>query len=239
MNGYVHVAELAEKLDITATTIRRDLSQLESEGVCIRKRGGAVRAAQGVTFEPAYDVKIIRYEDEKRRIAEAAQRLVEDGNAIILDAGSTTYALALQLMRRKNLKVVTNDLKIAVSLAANPNINTIVTGGMARPYVFSLQGSQTETFLKNLRVEKTFLGADAIHPDCSIYNVNMDEVPIKQAMISAASQVILLTDSSKFEKAGFVKVCDMAQFDLVITDRNLPAEKLEQLHSLNVPVMCV
>lgn len=239
LNGYVQVAELAEKLHITAATIRRDLTLLESEGICVRKRGGAVRSAQGVAFEPAYDVKRIRYEAEKRLIAEAAQRLVEDGNAIILDAGSTTYALALQLLRRKNIKVVTNDLKIAVCLAANPNIHTIITGGIARPYVFSLQGPQSETFIRNLRVDKTFLGADAIHADGSIYNVNMDEVPIKQAMIAAASQVVLIADSSKFEKTGFVKVCDMSQVDLVITDRSLPVEKLELIRSLNVPVACV
>ena len=239
LNGYVHVTELAEKLRITGATIRRDLSMLESEGICVRKRGGAVRTAQGVAFEPAYDVKRIRFEEEKRMIAEAAQRLVEDGNVIILDAGSTTYAMALQLLRRKNIKVVTNDLKIAVSLAANPNIHTIITGGIARPYVFSLQGAQSESFIKNLRVDKAFLGADAIHADGSIYNVNMDEVPIKQAMIAAASQVILLADSSKFEKTGFVRVCEMSQIHMVITDRGLPAEKLELIRSLNVPVICV
>lgn len=239
VNGYVHVAEMAKKLQITAATIRRDLSMLESQGICNRKRGGAVRTAQGVSFEPAFDVKRIRFEDQKRLIAEAAQKLVLDGNAIILDAGSTTYALALQLLQRKNLKVVTNDLKIAVSLASNPNIHTIVTGGTARRYVFSLQGPQSEIFIKNLRVDQTFLGADAIHADGSIYNVNLDEVPIKQAMIAAASQVILVADSSKFEKTGFAKVCDLSQIDLVITDRNLPAEKLELIRSLNVPVVCV
>lgn len=239
LNGYVHVAEIAEKLQITAATIRRDLSLLESEGICVRKRGGAVRTAQGVAFEPAYAVKRIRFEAEKQLIAEAAQKLVMEGNAIILDAGSTTYALALQLLRRKNIKVVTNDLKIAVSLASNPNLHTFITGGTARPYVFSLQGPQAETFIRNIRVDQTFLGADAIHADGSIYNVNLDEVPIKQAMIAAANQVILLADSSKFERTGFAKVCDMSQIDLVITDRSLPAEKLEFIRSLDVPVICV
>jgi DeoR/GlpR family transcriptional regulator of sugar metabolism len=177
--------------------------------------------------------------DEKQRIAEEASRLVDEGNTIILDAGSTTYALALQLLQKHNIRVVTNDLQIAVSMAANPNINLICTGGIVRPYVFSLQGSQTESFIKQLRVDKTFIGADAIHPDGSIYNVNIDEVSIKQAMISVASQVILIADSSKFEKTGFVKICDLSQVQLVITDRGLSPEKSELIRSFNVPVICV
>jgi DeoR family transcriptional regulator of aga operon len=239
VNGYIHVADVAKKLDITAPTIRRDLSLLESEGICVRKRGGAVRTSQGVAFEPPYAVKRVHFVDEKQRIAEEASRLVDEGNTIILDAGSTTYALALQLLQKHNIRVVTNDLQIAVSMAANPNINLICTGGIVRPYVFSLQGSQTESFIKQLRVDKTFIGADAIHPDGSIYNVNIDEVSIKQAMISVASQVILIADSSKFEKTGFVKICDLSQVQLVITDRGLSPEKSELIRSFNVPVICV
>jgi DeoR/GlpR family transcriptional regulator of sugar metabolism len=239
VNGYVHVTEVADKFNITPATIRRDLTMLESDGICVRKRGGAVRTSQGVAFEPPYAVKRIRYEEEKRRIAEAAEKLVEDGNTLILDAGSTTFALARKLLQRKNIKVVTNDLHIAVSLAANPNINVICTGGVARPFVFSLQGPHAELLLKNIRVDKAFIGADAIHPDGSIFNVNVDEVPVKQAMVTAASQVVLLADSSKFEKTGFAKVCDLAQVSLIITDSSLMADKLELIRSLNVPVICV
>jgi DeoR family fructose operon transcriptional repressor len=239
VNGYIQVAEVAKELKITSATIRRDLSMLESEGICVRKRGGAVRTSQGVGFEPPYAMKRVRFEEEKCRIGEAADRLVEEGNTIILDAGSTTYALALQLIKRKNIRVVTNDLQIAVTLAANPNIYVICTGGSARPYVFSLQGSQTESFIKNLRVDKTFLGADAIHENGDITNVNIEEVSIKQAMIAAANQVVLMADSSKFEKTGFIKVCNLADVDLLITDQHLPPEKVEFIRSLNVALACV
>jgi DeoR/GlpR family transcriptional regulator of sugar metabolism len=238
-SGYVQVAELAEKFEITSATIRRDLSALEKEGLCLRKRGGAVRSSTGVTFEPSYDVKRLRYTDEKRWIANEAAKLVEDGSTLILDAGSTMFALALKLLSKQRITVVTNDLHIAVTLAANPNIHLICTGGVARANVFSLQGSQTETIIKTLRVDKTFIGADAIHEDATISNVNIDEVPIKQAMIAAANQVILLADSSKFEKTGFVKVCDLAQVDLIITDRCLSKEKTEMIRSLQIPLIIV
>ncbi len=127
-NGYLQAAELAEKLNTTAITIRRDLSLLETEGLCIRKRGGAVRSSQSVTLELPYQVKQNSCIPEKKRIAEAAVRLVKPGSTILLDAGSTTYALAL-LLSQKRITVVTNDLQIAVKLAGNANINLICTGG--------------------------------------------------------------------------------------------------------------
>jgi DeoR/GlpR family transcriptional regulator of sugar metabolism len=164
---------------------------------------------------------------------------VEDGDTIILDAGSTTFALALLLMSRQRITVVTNDLQIAFKLASNPNISLICTGGTARANVFSLQGSQVESFIKNLRVDKTFLGADAIHSDYTVTNVNFEEVPIKQAMLHAAKQVFLLADSTKFEKTGFVKVCDLSDTNVIITDSGIPQDKLTQFQSSGLNVVVV
>jgi DeoR family fructose operon transcriptional repressor len=238
-NGYIQVADLAEQFSTSAATIRRDLYQLEKEGLCIRKRGGAVRSSQGVTLELPYSIKQNRAMEEKKRIAEAAEQLVEEGDTILLDAGSTTYALAARLVVNQRITVVTNDLHIAVKLAGNPNITLITTGGVARPYVFSLQGWQTESFIRNLKVDKTFLGADAIHADGMVANVNIDEVAIKQAMIEAADQVILLADSSKFDKTGFFKVCSLARISKVITDRGITKDNLELIRSFNTQTVTV
>ncbi|HEY59329.1 MAG TPA: DeoR/GlpR transcriptional regulator [Anaerolineae bacterium] len=227
-NGYIQVSELAESLNISSATIRRDLTLLEKEGLCIRKRGGAIRSAQGTTLELPYEVKKHRFVEEKNRIAHEAVKLVENGDTIILDAGSTTYTLAQLLSSKQRLTVVTNDLQISVVLAANPNIYLVCTGGIARANVYTLQGAQVESFLETLRVDKTFLGADAIHEDGTIANVNIEEVAIKQAMIKAASQVVLLVDSSKFNVKGFAKVCDLEDINLIITDTNIP-EKAENL----------
>jgi len=223
-DGYIQVADLAGELDLSPITIRRDLMLLEKEGICVRKRGGAVRTAQGVTVEIPYDIKKNRNIEEKSRIARAALELVENGDTILMDAGSTTYNLACLLHTKERLTVVTHDLNIAVKLAANPNINLICTGGIARANVFTLQGSQVVDFIRNLNVDKSFIGADAIHSDGTISNVNIEEVPIKQAMIKAANQVILLTDSSKFGITGFAKVCDIQDVDYLITDDNAPEE---------------
>jgi DeoR family transcriptional regulator of aga operon len=238
-NGYVQATELASRLNLSAATIRRDFSLLEKEGLCFRKRGGAIRSAQGVTLELPYAIKQSQKIAEKKRIAEAAAKLVQDGDTLILDAGSTTYALALLLLSKERITVVTNDLQIACKLASNPNIRLICTGGTARANVFSLQGSQVESFIKSLRVDKTFLGADAIHSDHTVTNVNFEEVPIKQAMLHAAKQVFLLADSTKFEKTGFVKVCDLSDVDAVITDSGISQDKLAQYQSLSLNVVVV
>jgi DeoR family transcriptional regulator of aga operon len=223
-DGYIQVTDLAEEFDISSATIRRDLIMLEQEGICIRKRGGAVRSTQSVTMELPYDVKQHRNTDEKGRIAAAAIDMVENGDTILLDAGSTIFQLACRLHTKERLTVVTHDLNIAYKLATNPNINLICTGGIARANVYTLQGSQVVDFIRGLRVDKSFIGADAIHHDGTISNVNIEEVPIKQAMIQAASQTILLSDSTKFGTTAFAKVCDIRDLDYLVTDLGIPDE---------------
>jgi len=237
-NGYIQAAELAARLNTSPITIRRDLSILEMEGLCIRKRGGAVRSIQSITLELPYQIKQKSFSAEKKRIAEEAVKLVKPGNTIILDAGSTTYSLAL-LLSKKRITVVTNDLQIAVKLASNPNINLVCTGGSARLNVYSLHGSQVDAFIRTLRVDITFLGADAIHPDGTVSNVNLEEASLKQAMMQAANRVILLTDSSKFTKTSFAKVCDLEDLDMIITDGGISKEQQNLLESKDINAIIV
>jgi DeoR family transcriptional regulator, aga operon transcriptional repressor len=237
--GYVEVSELASQMGVSGITLRRDLSELEDEGICVRVRGGAIRRDQGVTLELPYELKKSQNLSEKKRIGEKAAEFVEPGDTIIVDAGSTTYELALALLSKKRIAVVTNDLYISVKLASNPDINLICTGGTARSHVFSLQGFQAEDFISGLRVDKTFLGADAIHTDRSISNVNLDEVPLKRAMVKAAKQVFLLADSTKFEKTGFAKVCSLSDIHIIITDSGISRERIEQYKTLGIEVIAV
>ncbi len=238
-NRYVQVSDLAEEFDVTTVTIRRDLDEIEADGLCIRKRGGAIRVNPGVTMEMPYDIKRLEMVAEKERIARTALDLIDDGDTFILDAGSTTYALALLLNTKVQITVVTNDLKIAVKLSENPRINLICTGGVARTSVFSLQGAITESFIRNIKVDKTFMGADAIHPDGTISNVNIEEVSIKQSMIKAADQTILLADSSKFSTSGFFKVCELSDIDLIITDAGISDQTRELLISSDIEKIIV
>ena len=238
-NRYVQVSELAEEFNVSTVTIRNDLDKIEADGLCVRKRGGAIRINPGVTVEMPYDIKRHEMVNEKERIAFAALKLIDDGDTFILDAGSTTYALALLLESKSQITVITNDLKIAVKLAENPKIKLICTGGIARNSVYSLQGSIAEQVINNLRVDKTFLGADAVHPNGRISNVNIEEVPLKKAMMKAADQVILLSDSTKFTKSGFYKVCEMDEIDVIITDKNLSKDVKEFIETYQVETILV
>ena len=221
-DGYIQAADLAAVLHVSTATIRRDLVQLQQEGFCTRTRGGAVRSSQGTTLELPYVLKKQQNMAEKEAIAREAVKLIEDGDTLILDSGSTTYALACLMTEKQRLTIVTNDLQIAVLLANNPAVHLVCTGGIARPQVFTLQGTEVADFIKTLRVDKTFLGADAIHEDGSIGNVNIEEVAIKQAMIRSASSVILLADSSKFTVKGFAEVGTLKEVDFLITDSGCP-----------------
>jgi DeoR/GlpR family transcriptional regulator of sugar metabolism len=235
--GYIQVTELAGELDISTATIRRDLIYLENEGICVRKRGGAVRAKQGVSSEIPYDIKRRKSTDEKNRIARAALEFIESGDTLLLDAGSTIFALAQLLHNKERLTVVTHDLNIAVLLAKNPQINLICTGGVARENVYTLEGTQVTDFIREVKVDKTFLGADAIHEDGTISNVNIQEVSIKKAMINAAKETFLLADSTKFGITGFAKVCHLSEIDYIITDDRLPEIHLQNLSNYDVNVI--
>jgi len=233
-NRFVQVSELAKEFQVTTVTIRQDLDKIEADGLCIRKHGGALKVNPGVTTETPYYIKRHEKTNEKERIALEALKLIRDGDTFILDAGSTTYALALLLNTKAQITVVTNDLKIAVKLAENPKIKLVCTGGIARNYVYSLQGSIAEHVINEITVDKTFIGADAIHHNGVISNVNVEEVQLKKSIIEAADQLILLADSSKFTKSGFYKVCDIDQVDLVITDSGISKESRELLESRGV-----
>ena len=232
--GYVDIAQLCGDLKVSEATIRRDLQYLEKIGECTRKRGGAIPLFKNSRLEIPYDEKINTNRDMKRAIAEEAFDLIQDNDSILLDSGSTTFALSQLLPQKERLMVVTNDLLIATYLAKFPHILTYMLGGNVTNQVYSVVSDLSEKFLRTCHFDRVFLGADAIHPDGTIFNTNMQEVPLKQAMINAGRQVILLVDSSKFKRVGFMKVCSVSEIDIVITDTNIKQSSVVMLESNNV-----
>ena len=238
-HGFLQISDISKKIDISPITLRRDLAILESEGLFLRKRGGAVKTFVNVSLELPYEIRRNQNDVEKKKIGEAAANLISNGSTIILDSGSTTYALSTFLRSKSRLVVVTNDLQIAVKLANYSNIQTICTGGYVRSNMFSLQGTGVVKFISDLKVDICFLGADAIEQDLSVSNVTYEEAAIKMAMIKAAKQVILMADSTKFKRSGFVKVCDLMQIDTVITDNRIAPDHLLALQQSGVNFLLV
>jgi len=223
-SGYAEARQLAADLAVDASTIRRDLFAMEQARQIVRVHGGA-RPASDAPADIPYAVKQGERLQQKRAIASAALDLVEDGASILLDSGSTTYQIAVGLYRKRDITVVTNDLRTAKTLADIPGVRLIVAGGELLGSVYTLIGQASVAFLDEMQVDITFLGADAIDPDAGITNTNSIEVPVKQAMIRAGDRTVVCADSSKFDQRALVRVAGLDEVDQLITDDGLdPAD---------------
>jgi len=221
-DGFVEIAELSVQLQADRSTIRRDLHDLELRGLVHRTRGGALSGPACGQKDIPYEVKRIEHTPEKQTIGAFAAALVGDSEAVLLDSGSTTFQIARALRHRNNISVVTNDLNVAMCLADSPGIQLVVTGGILLESVYTLVGPRTVEEIRALHVDRAFLGADAIHHEVGITNVTFVEVEVKRAMMSAARQVVVVTDSSKFEHRALAPVCELDDVDLIVTDDGLP-----------------
>jgi DeoR/GlpR family transcriptional regulator of sugar metabolism len=220
-DGFVEITALSAALDADASTIRRDLRELEQRGLARRTRGGALSGPASGEKDIPYEVKRIENMPAKQAIGSYAAAMIGEADAVLLDSGSTTFQIARTLRKRDNISVVTNDLNVAMCLADSPGIQLVVTGGILLESVYTLVGPQTVAGLSGLHVERAFLGADAIHHEVGITNVTFVEVDVKRAMIAAAREVVVVADSSKFEHQALATVAALDDVDLIITDDGL------------------
>jgi len=235
--GYINAGELSEFFAVDGSTIRRDLSSLEKSGKLLRTHGGVLPAQDTHEGDTPYNVRRNLNMSGKAAIAQAALEYIKDGQSIILDNGSTVFQLALALKARKNITVITNDLMIAMQLSQHPSIKLHVAGGMMLDNVFTLVGPDTVQKFENIHTDWAFLGAEGVHPQSGITNINTVEIPIKQAMIASANQTIVLADSSKLGYKAFSHVCGLDAIARVISDdervvkqRSAYADKLQIAH---------
>ncbi len=237
-HGQVNVSELSETLGVTGVTIRNDLKQLEKKGVLIRARGGAIRIEQIHAEEdfPLSD-KQKKHLLEKIEIGKKASELIEDGNTIIIDSGSTTFELAKNLKKFKNITVITNALNVAALLADYSNVNVIVPGGMLKKNSLSLVGILAEKGFKDYFCDKLFLGVDGFDLDFGISTPNPEEAHLNQAMIAISKEVIVVADSSKFQKRGFAFIAPLSKINTVVTDKGISSENKAKLESSGIKVI--
>jgi DeoR/GlpR family transcriptional regulator of sugar metabolism len=209
----MHVADLARSFGVSEMTVRRDLDALAREGHIERVRGGAVQMSGEQSFD---EIVVVRL-DAKNRIGAAAAALVQDGQTVMLDIGTTTLQAARHLHGRR-ITVVTTSMAVYEELAPDGDIELILPGGVLRRNYRSLVGVLAESTLRQLRADILFLGTSGIDAALAIWDSTMVEVPIKRAMIAAAADVVLLADAEKFEMAGLVHVCDADAVDRIVTD---------------------
>ena len=220
-SGAATVGRLSADLQVSEATIRRDLDVLAEQGALRRVRGGAtdLRGSVRPEADPRSFADVAASAPAaKRAIAERACGLVEDGEVIALDIGTTVAAMC-PLLAERSLTVVTASLAVVRALASAPGIDIVVLGGLLRPNYDSLVGTLTESALRQLRVDRAFLGTAGIRPDGAVLDSTPSEVPVKRGLLEVATCAYLLADHEKLPGTGFLEVTRLPQFTALITDR--------------------
>lgn len=233
--GAVRVAALSQELGVSEVTIRNDLAQLEREGYAKRTYGGAI-LARGTRFERPFAEQEAQHREEKQRIGAAAARLIQEGDTVILDVGTTTTEIARHLPPLSNVVIITNALNIALELERYPGITVVVTGGTLRPMQHSLVNPYGTLLLSEINADKLFLGCNGVSAERGITNSNMHEAEIKRAMIAAAKQVIVVADHSKIGNVAAAQVAPLRAVHRLITDKEADRLELERIRKSGVVV---
>ncbi|MDX6600208.1 MAG: DeoR family transcriptional regulator, aga operon transcriptional repressor, partial [Gaiellales bacterium] len=208
---------------------------LAKQGLVARVRGG-VRALQTGQSEVGFDLRLRLEIERKQAIARAAAAIVEEGEAVALDASTTAYYLALELRTKRELVVVTNGLLVATALADAPGITVLVTGGMLRLSAMSLVGDLATDVLRTTRINKGFLGARGLSLARGLMDLNPDEVRIKQKMASACEQVYGILDGTKWHRSALLAFVDVEHLTGIVTDSSAPADEVAAWRAAGVAV---
>lgn len=229
--------ELSDKLKISLSTIRRDVDYLCETGHLQRTHGGAILEETGLrSFEPEPEIAFAIASAEKRAIGQRAAALIQPGQSVIFDSGTTTAAAALAARERSiPFTAVTNDLHIGTLLSANPSISTTVTGGLVRPGSTTLLGVAAANAFGRLHADIAFIGTHALNAE-SLSDTSSELADIKQLILRSADLVVLLVDSSKFFTTAFCSFGKLTDVGLVITDDKLGLEHAAQIGALGVPM---
>ena len=220
--------ELCTYFNVSPATIRNDLRDLERAGRLRRTHGGAIPATKAA-FELTSRVKEVEYIDEKRRIAAHAETLIEDGDTILLDTGTTTMELARLLTSRSALTIVTNDIKIALFLEENTDASVFLLGGMLRRHFHSTTGLSVVSQVRNLNVDKAFMAANGLSVEKGFSTPSVELANVKTAMIPTASMAIFLVDSHKFGNVSFAHFAHIKEADMLITDSGADSQFIKEL----------
>ena len=226
--GVAQIAELAEICGVSQATIRRDLNELAHEGAVQRTYGGAIMRS-GESREHPHQQKLLLMKPEKARIGLAAAQMVADGDSIFLDSGTTALEVARHLNNLQNITVVTNNTDIIGCIQLHPSSQLIVTGGVMRFGFNVLVGPTAVELLRNMTIDKVFIGADAVSASDGLFSSTFVEVSLKLTSVKSGRTRILITDSTKFHMHGLIRVCPLDDFDAIITDAGLEPDLVAQL----------
>ena len=217
-HGFASLPELVNQLEVSESTVRRDLGVLEEMGVVRRTHGGAFYSGPSPNL-PHFKQRQEAEWDKKKAIAQAANGLIDDGDTVLLDSGSTTYELARLLVGRP-LQIVTNSLPVANLFNTDANTDLIIIGGYVHARTGAVQGPYADEMLKSLHVRRAIISAAGIN-DRGIFNTNRMLVETQRGMMTAAEEVILVADSTKFGHQSLAHVCTLDKLQQMVVDDQL------------------
>ena len=238
----VTVAQLSRKLGISAVSIRSDLQNLEARGLLRRIRGGAVSVPQTI-LEWSFTEKMAMHREEKERIGRAASSLIQNGDVVIMDSGTTVVQVARHIsqaiLTSGQLTVVTSSLPIARELGSWKSVHLILLGGVYLPEQEVVVGPQALVSLAQLHANKMFLGAGGISLDSGPTSATVLDAEVDRASVRASDSVIAVVDSSKIGRKGLASVVPITDLDVLITDTGAPAEFVAEARALGLDVRLV
>lgn len=237
-DGRVLVVDLAKQFRTSQVTIRKDLDALEAHGRIHRSHGGALPARGSALEDPTLREKEKLHRKEKLQIAAAAARMVQEGQVVILDSGTTTTAIARALRKFENLTIITNAVNIAAELSGS-SLDLILTGGTLRKNSFSLVGPIAEETLRRLNGDILFLGVDGFDVQHGLTTPNLLEAKVNRAMMDVARVVVAVCDSSKFGRRTLSSIAPPSGVHHLITDRGIPKPDLAALKKAGIQITLV
>lgn len=237
-DGRVLVKDLAERFGTSQITIRKDLELLHSDGRVHRTHGGALTVESGALLDPTLREKEKLHRKEKLRIAEAAARMVQEGESVLLDSGTTATAVARALRDFRHLTVITNAVNIAAELSGT-QVEVILTGGSVRKNSFSLVGPLAEETLRQLSADILFLGVDGFDTKIGLSTPNLLEAKVNKVMVEVARKTVAVCDSSKFGRRAMSNIVPISAVHQVITDKHIGKTDLSNLKEAGIAVTLV
>lgn len=235
--GFVSINELAERIGISASTVRRDLIDMEKEDFLVRTRGGAKILSPEFTLAKVQSYRAVQCIKEKQKIGQKAAELIEDSGCIILDAGTTTLEVARHLKPKNMLRVITDSIEIAYELKDRENMTVLVTGGILSTGSYNMYGSFGEHAMSNMHAQVCVMGATGITLREGLTKHDIEALPIRKKMVEISHRIICVADSKKFGYMGLVSICPINMVDVLVTDDGIKPDFKKGLEDLGIEVV--
>jgi len=236
--GRITVKELCREFHVSNVTIRNDLNELEKHGKLVRTHGGAMASKQVIAEQP-FNVRMRKHSDEKERMAKTAADLIEDGEAVFIDGGTTASLVRLFVKDKNDVTILTPSIEVAYYLSHHTSINIFVMGGFLKRESYSTLGASSSNVIKDWNISKAFFGAYGFSVEHGLSDVHTGFIEQKKYIAGKAQTNIGMIDSSKWGKVSLDTYLEAKDLDIIITDKDAPPDMLEAMKQNNIKAILV